>query len=208
MGYVQFDVDISDPRFGRLVPCQCNTYREQIIRARSGLTPLEQARRFSDLARMPHNTAPIEKAMDLAVQPRGFFTLYGPNGTGKSWILTALAAEALRNGYDVLYGPVAEIFDDEREEMRGTKQETHERVANVTVLILDECEKFNPTDWAVNELQRIVGSRYRNIDSRLTCFAMNVDVTAPSFPEYVRSRMDERGNHVFNMTGPNLREIG
>lgn len=107
----------------------------------------------------------------------GWITLTGPYGTGKSFLMAAVANEARLQGRPAIYITMADLLADLRKtfdpEMQVSFSALMDTVSTVQVLCVDELEKFNPTPWATEQLFRLVEERYRTSRDTLTLWATN-----------------------------------
>lgn len=137
-----------------------------------------------------------EKAHELAVhvlnlnEPRDFFLFYGKNGRGKSMLLKAICNGYRFRGIPATYVNLPDLLADIRKnfnkETRGNAEESLYEYRTRKVLVIDELDKANVTDWAGETIFRLVNHRYENKDTLLTIFA---NETAPDKGNYFESRI-------------------
>ncbi len=116
-----------------------------------------------DFAAAPH--VPKTLLADLALcrfVERGDNILFcGPAGAGKSHLAQALAREAIKHGYQVLYQPTHTLLASlHAGRADGKYHRTLKRLTNVDVLILDDFGLVNLSQQAVEDLYEIIRERY------------------------------------------------
>ncbi|MBL9020891.1 MAG: IS21-like element helper ATPase IstB, partial [Myxococcales bacterium] len=85
----------------------------------------------------------------------------GATGTGKSYLACALAHQACRKGYRVLYRRVPRLFDELRlARADGTHQKLLAKFARADVLVLDDFAISPLTEDARRDLLEILEDRY------------------------------------------------
>jgi DNA replication protein DnaC len=178
MGYLQADVPVGHPDFGKAFPCEC---RRAEIEARR----LANLRRVSNLealsymtfatfkTEMPGTPEDIrqnlrhasEMAKTFAASPRGWLVLRGGYGCGKTHLAAAIANERLARGEPVLFVIVPDLLDHLRAAFHPSSEELpydqeFETVRAASLLILDDLGTQNTTAWAEEKLYQIINYRY------------------------------------------------
>ncbi len=167
-GWLRVERELSDPRFGKLEPCECQADRALArLRGLSGLNACElrvtldqvRARPASDTERM------LAECRAFMARPAGFLTLWGGVGTGKSTCLYAITNALMRSG--AVYVSLHELLDFVRGGFDSTagNDDAHarlQRFERVRVLCLDEVDKVKPSDWATEQLTALVDARFRS----------------------------------------------
>ena len=105
----------------------------------------------------------LNAALSFAEEPRGWLTLAGPNGCGKTHLAGAIATKALAGGIDVFFAVVPDLLDYLRSAFAPTQSETYheifERVRSASLLILDDLGAERSAEWAEEKLYQIVNYR-------------------------------------------------
>ena len=143
-----------------------------------------------------------------ARQPHDFLTLTGRTGVGKSTLLAAMVNTALASHFTAYYTTTADLLDSLRATFKSGAEVGYdgqwERLKNVRVLCLDELDRFNASDWALEKLFQLMSARYDYGRDRLTGLATNAGIA--TFPPYLRSRMLDRECSLFELTGQDVRQ--
>jgi len=182
-GYFCLDVPIGDPNFGHLIACECKL-DAKMQRRKEELVHLSNLRPFDEKTFM--NFSPdIEgvrlaymRTLEYARRPQGWLFLLGGYGSGKTHLAAAIANEAMRRDFEVLFMVVPDLLDHLRATF-GPHSETSyderfEIVRNVPLLILDDLGTENTTPWAREKLFQIINHRYNHKLS--TVFTSNEDM--------------------------------
>ncbi|HET8629318.1 MAG TPA: ATP-binding protein [Thermomicrobiales bacterium] len=176
-GYVRFEVPITDPNFGRLIPCECRI-RERERRKH------EELLRIGNLGPFEHKTfesfdpgvnRDVAAARDIAVayarDPKGTGTpwifFHGNCGTGKTHLAAAIANYYITHqGGRALFTIVPDLLDHLRATFNPsdtggvTYDQLFQDVRSVPLLILDDLGTENATPWAKEKLFQIFNHRY------------------------------------------------
>ena len=116
---------------------------------------------------------------------------YGRTGLGKTHLSLAIANEALKKGYNVLYGSVITFLNKiEREKFGRTESfETEDVLINADLLILDDLGAEFSTPFIVSALYNIINSRIaRNVPTIISS-NLNLEELKARYPESVASRI-------------------
>lgn len=211
IGWLAYDVELSDPRFSQIVPCpRCNQPAQQKrLQSICGLNDEDLQKTLATTNRTPDNAKAFDGAKAVIEKPSWFYTLHGKNGRGKTHLLAMIVNECRMRGWPSIYTVTAEVMDYLRETYApGAPASTDarwEQLVTAKVLVLDEIDKFNPTQWAVEKFFELTNLRYRNGATCLTAFALNAEIE--SVDESLRSRMEDRRCRIYEVTGPDLRRI-
>lgn len=162
---------------------------------------------LANTKRTQYNGAAYDAVQRLAQQPAWFLTLHGGNGRGKTRLLACLVNAGRVAQWTSVYLTTAELMDHLRSayspESHITFDGLWERIVSARILVLDEMDRFNATDWAQEKFFELIEQRYRRGGQCLTALATNLSVDA--LPSYVFSRVMDRRGAVHELTGPDWR---
>lgn len=208
IGFVRHDVGISDPEFGKLHPCpECRgTAKLEALRK---LSRLDDELAQADLALFDPRTnlgVVVPRIRTWMRANYGWLTLSGPHGTGKTYLLAAMANAYVGQGTAALYTTLADLLADLQATFHPKSDQVYSRlfasVMDVDVLLMDEAEKFHGTVWAQVQVFRLLEHRSRSMSKYKTVLATNTDLRPleqapgsvdlyhdPLFPNYIESRI-------------------
>lgn len=221
-GYLRQDVPVGHPNFGKVIPCSC---RVDAIRTNK----LSHLRNISNIGKMAHytfetfrpegfaldakksqNLTSIYKvAHEFSRNPRGWLTLYGGFGCGKTHLAVAIANERINAGKSALFVVVPDLLDH----LRGayapnstvTYDERFEQIRNAPLLILDDLGTQSSTEWAKEKLFQIFNHRY---NAKLPT-VITTNHKLEDIDPRIRSRLvDPDLSEVLHITAPDFRGGG
>ena len=208
-GALRLDVPVSDPRFGKPVPCpDCHdaTLSQRLSRC-SQLTGWLQQARMSGYRIHDANFLAHRAACYFANEPLRWLTLWGPFGTGKTHLCAAIVNASVERGKAAVYFTLPDLLNT----LRGTFKDnafsdTLQHLIRVPVLVIDEVDKVNWTSWADEAVYELVDARYRALNEVGTVFAMNVEPEGDGTGnDYLYSRMRDNRNMVVKVGGGDVR---
>lgn len=211
--FVVRDLAVGHPDFGRSLPCSlCGGEVQQVaLKRMSRLSDAMLKITFDPPSTIEteYNRAALAAMRAQVARPQWFVTLLGPNGRGKSHLLAALVNASIAAGHSAVYLTTAELLDELRATFAPKSKLEFSKVfdaaLNAKVLVLDEFNRFNPTEWALEKFLQLIEYRYRKGDELLTAFASNAGFE--DFEPYVASRMQDRRCLVFTIDGPDMRAL-
>lgn len=180
------NLPIWDANFGRLIACPtCGEQSPQEAlayrRSASRLSAGEQTRRLDGYWTVSAGRVrAVGAARALLAAGGGWLTLWGGNGTGKSYLMTAIVNEAAEGGQEARYWMLADLLDALRDAYNPAQGEAAysallDDLAAVPVLAVDECAAFSPTPWALEKMRQLAERRNRDAERLVTVWACNVD---------------------------------
>ena len=196
-------VELANYRFGQdervLVACTCAAGQERIA-AWSGLPVEARGIRLDSgaLWAIPDQRAASTAIAAFLAEPRGWVTLEGGYGTGKTTLMYAALNHLADVGCYGRYTTAPDLLDSLRRMIRqgGDMDAALERWTAAPVLAVDELDKVDLTDFAEKTLFRLFDGRYRRWATQGTLLAYNAD-REDRLPAFLRSRIrDGRFQHV------------
>jgi DNA replication protein DnaC len=202
--FVQRDVPLGDPDFGRAIACRCSEDEDEQdrlarLRRYSNLGPLTRLT-FENLIRRGRSADPrdqarflrcTEDAESFAKDPKGWLVLVGASGCGKTHIGAAIANRCLEQGMPALFVVVPDLLDHLRAAYKPDADiaydELFEQVRNAPVLVLDDLGTQSATPWAQEKLFQIMNHRY---NARLPT-VVTTNVPLNKFDERLRTRLGD-----------------
>lgn len=210
-GYLKSDFPPGHPKFGALVSCpDCHeaTLSERLA-ASSQLTGWLKGVTLDSYRANNGNTDALRASVSFAKKPIGWLTLWGSYGPGKTHLMAAIVNHCTRNRLAGVYYTLPDLLDKLRDSYGADGfSALFDRLVKVPLLALDEVDKARLTDWAQEKIYQLIDARYRDLDTRGTLFALNVQ------PEptdeaigYLFSRMHDRRNQVIEVAGGDVRPV-
>lgn len=218
-GFYKYNVAPTDPRFGRMITCDCHpavkARRAADLAARQadcGVPAAMQDWHIDYLRQWTNKTAALDMVELLWRQQHGWLTLWGVPGVGKTSAAIALVNRGVAAGLRCKIVVVAKILEDLRDTFakEATVRETEvmARYTGYDLLVADELDpdRFNATTWALAALFRVFNARYELRHEKMTLFTSNRDPRKLGADwVYLVDRM--RDGAVVEMPGPSLRGL-
>ena len=192
-GYYKEAVPFGHPHFGVLFPCECKLREKEQRR-------IEELERISNLEMLRDKTfetfvpdvpgvrRAYIRAVEYAKRPQGWLVFFGNYGVGKTHLAAAIANEALRRQFNVLFAIVPDLLDHLRSTFGPSSEVEYdarfELIRTVPLLILDDLGTENTTPWAREKLFQIMNYRYND--------ALPTVITSNRKPEDIDPRIFSR----------------
>ncbi len=192
-GYYKEAVPFGHPHFGVLFPCGCKL-AEKEQRAADELHQLSNLEPFRDKTfesfnpNVPGVRGAYARAVEYAKRPQGWLIMFGNFGVGKTHLAAAIANEALRRHWRVLFAIVPDLLDHLRSTFGPSSEvqydDRFETIRDVPLLVLDDLGTENTSPWAREKLFQIVNHRYN--------YALPTVITSNRKPEDIDPRIFSR----------------
>jgi DNA replication protein DnaC len=223
MRWVAVDVDVGHPDFGKWKQCpECKPWVDRRNRRRFFEIMSDRIRKYSQMVGRYH--AQTFEAFDLrgrsksirtmyttcrkyASAPDGWLVLWGPCGTGKTHMASAICHTIKSDDSPVrplvLYMTAPDMLDFLRS---GYSEDDYQKVIDlcrrVDVLVVDDLGTEAVKDWTYEKLFQILNGRYQ--DEGATVIISNVNPN--EFDFRISSRMqDKRLASVLHVVGEDYR---
>lgn len=170
----------------RRVPCPiCNTDNTALIAYLKNRSGLEDAHFAIDPARYRQDEEKADavnavlKILAQTPTPKGWLTLHGGYGVGKTFLLRGLVAKSVLAGVYACYTSSALMLADIKRtynpELKGvTESDVITRYEGARVLCIDEFDRVHQTEWAMQKMFEILDARYQARHKFATVLATNL----------------------------------
>lgn len=174
-GFVRTNAPLGHLLFGKAIPCVCQRddfarERGARLRRRSGIGEAEWNQWTFETFRpelcKPEATRETmgrirALCQEYARRPEGWLILRGSTGSGKTHLAYAVAREALADGRPVFAHTVPDVLGLLRSTLDlGQFDAVFSDLCQVGLLVLDDLGAERETDWATEQLYRLVNYRY------------------------------------------------
>jgi DNA replication protein DnaC len=198
---------ILDSYAGRvLIPCDCTDGRQRAAKWRN--LPREAAGVYltSGVPIAAQTAAQLEIAAFVA-DPRGWLTLIGGYGVGKTRLIYAALNHLADAGVYGRYVMMPELLNELRDALRDDDYgERLRRFVEAPLLAIDELDKIRDTDFVDDVLQAIFLARYQQRETLATIIGYNAD-RADRLPAFLLSRINDSRFRLIELGGRDLRPI-
>ena len=115
---------------------------------------------------------------------------YGRTGLGKTHLSLAIANEAIKKGYNVIYGSVINFLNKmEKEKFGKADTDTEKLLIDADLLILDDLGAEFTTAYTVSAIYNILNSRICRGVPTIISSNLDLDDIKGRYPESIASRI-------------------
>ena len=198
----------------RAIPCtaRCNSAENRLNLRR--LSRIEGERQNWSLrkAAFPSQLkATIAELVKIiySVEPAGFWYIHGPNGCGKTYIITAAVNEALRQQRSGIYTTSLELLNALRQQIAKKVPEGEnkylESFKRTTVVALDEYGRHRDSEYSAEILFNILDHRYQAAHNYHETFPAKLTLIASNLPPsetepWLQSRLKDKNSFILDMS--------
>lgn len=189
------------------VPCACPAGVAAIAAWRN-LPPDAAGVMLDSIVGLPEQDQAVAAVEAFILAPRGWLTLAGNYGVGKTMLLYAALNHLAESGVFGCYVTAPELIDGLRGLIRsgGDPDERLGRYIAAPLLAVDELDKYDQTEFAEKTIFRLFHARYQAWQTSGTLLSYNLDRES-RLPPFLLSRIrDNRFEHIV-LNGDDLRPI-
>jgi len=198
----------------RAIPCtaRCNSAENRLNLRRLSRIEGERQQWSLRTGNFPQKlVSHIAKLIEIiySLEPAGFWYIHGPNGCGKTYLITAAVNEALRQQRSGIYTTSLELLNALRQQISGKTPDGEskylEAFKRTTVVALDEYGRHRDSEYSAEILFNILDYRYQaahnfheSFPAKLTLIASNLppDKTEP----WLQSRLKDNNSFILDMS--------
>lgn len=186
----------------------CKCLRELIVKGRieaSAMGRLMETQTFDsfDLSCYSYDKKVSERMSAILAMAKGYvrdfgkrrdnLLLIGPTGTGKTHISTAIAAELIHKGYDVIYDSTHNILSDfEADRFRnnyGREENKSDKYLDCTLLIMDDLGAEFVNQFTVSALYNLLNARQNKGLATIISTNLSSEELARRYEDRIYSRI-------------------
>lgn len=202
-GFYRLDVPVGDPRFGKVIRCECKGAEDaKRLQRLSGLTDLERTITLNSIetSNRPGTREMVDRCQMFIESPDVMMTFWGAPGNAKTMALQAVVNHFIGAGVEAVYVTAFDLISHIRSAFHketgndlqildGNAYQRLQRFERVKILAVDEFDKVRVTDWVQEQLTDLIDRRYRlAMDNQGgTLIAMNDDPR--NLPAWMYSRL-------------------
>jgi DNA replication protein DnaC len=177
--------------------CRFETFRETKVTA-SAVQVLKQyveehAKQASEYEyAFLHSGRKAPACKGEALQPRGGIFLYGPTGTGKTHLATAMMRAFIEQGQDCQYVTVPELLMRLKRSFDLSQPSSEEELLvnySTSILILDDLGVGPITEWVRQVIHLLLDKRDRYLKPTILVSNLGLEEVADLFGEPIASRI-------------------
>lgn len=156
----------------------------------------------------PDQDQPYSAVEAFTQNPRGWITLVGGYGVGKTTLVYAGLNALQARGVYGQYWTMPDMLDYLREAVRADAKDSASarlaRIAALPVLAIDELDKYNATDWTEEQVFKLFKTRYEMRRQVGTIIGYNRD-RDDLIPPFLRSRIKDGRFQFFDLGNADIR---
>jgi DNA replication protein DnaC len=212
IGYVRYDVDITDPRFGKMYPCP-NTLWE-VYGKKIGLDLVDKDLTWESLVDMNDIGTAAEAVKEVLNRGFGWVYIWGDYGVAKSLVLKIAVATAVRETGNPIatYVRMAELLDNLRAAFDTNNPSEQSQVkmdwwTNVKTLCIDEFDRIRDTAYSTERRFVLMDRRYEDACARKSITIISSNGDPAMMDGYLRDRIFDGRFKVIHIAGKSVRPM-
>ena len=213
-GFFRYDVDVTDPRFGKLNRCTCKAQEDaERLQRLSGLTEQERNVRLANIIvnGRPDTMAMVKACADFLIERYGFLTIHGTSGNAKTLALQACVNALVDVGVEAVYitafdliSYIREAFNDDHKVKDDSAYGRIVRFGTVAFLAVDEFDKVKMSPWVIEQMTDLIDRRYRLGQNHEAGTMIAMNGSPEELPAWIYSRMSQ--GTIIRNNDPDLRK--
>jgi DNA replication protein DnaC len=190
-GFIQQDLPVNHPEFGKLKMCSCALKSESRI-LENRLFQLSNLSSFQNMKFESYNPQgrlglgddqvnslkyALNQSIHFSQHLQGWMLLMGGYGCGKTHLAAAIANFVVSLGIPTIFLTVPDLLDWIRYSFGNTEvsfEQRFEEIKNIQLLILDDLGTQYATPWAQEKLYQVINFRYAK--KMATVITTNLDL--------------------------------
>ena len=219
-GFLTVFVPVGHPLFGVLIKCPAcwegflPEYLEKLSGLSSRMLSWSLGGMIQDAGRRPAQRA----ARRFVRDPRGWMTVWGEFGVGKTYVLASVVNELRQQEKAAMYVVAPDLLDAWRQAYDPVNPVGFDalfaKVRDVPVLALDELSQVKMTAWGLEKLFQLLDYRYRESAWLGTVISLAFEPTSDAAPadwppqaDAILSRMREWPDRIIEVSGGDVRPV-
>lgn len=219
-GFLTVFVPVGHPLFGILVKCPAcwEGHLPDHLKRLSGLSDRMLTWALKAMIRDPGRRPARLAAQRFVCNPKGWLTVWGEYGTGKTYVLASIVNELRKQERAAMYVAAPDLLDAWRKaydpDAPANFDTLFAKVRDVPILALDELGQVKMTAWGLEKLFQLLDYRYRESHQLGTVLALHFEPKSDCAPagwppqaDAILSRVHEWPDQVVEMTGGDVRPV-
>lgn len=188
------------------MPCDCTDGRQRAAKWRN-LPREAHGVYLTNGGPVASQKAALAEIAAFVADPRGWLTLVGGYGVGKTRLIYAALNHLADVGVYGRYVMMPELLNELRNALRDDDYgERLRRFVEAPLLAIDELDKIRDSDFVDDVIQAIFLARYQQRETLSTIIGYNADGVS-RLPAFLRSRINDSRFRLIELGGRDLRPI-